>query len=108
MATDFRKVDKLVDAAMADGLLALGKDIKKRAIVLAPFDPDRTDSGPHLRATGKVELSAVGGDKVSISFNKEYAKNRHYNNNKNPSTKLYLTNALKSITNISSYFRSTF
>lgn len=95
--TDFTKVDKLVDAAMKSGLKLLGNDVKKRAIILAPID-----SG-ELRQSAKVD---VVSDSVEISFNTEYARIRHYTNNLHPSTRLYLTNALKSITNLKRYFKS--
>lgn len=102
MPTNFSKADKLVNAAMKEGLLLLGKDVRKRAIVLAP-----KDSGD-LRRSAKVDVSTTGVDSVEVSFNTEYAKRRHYENNLHPSTRLYLTNALKSITNVNKYFRKTF
>ena len=101
MPTDFRKADKLVDAAMKSGLTLLGNDVRKRAIVLAP-----KDSGD-LRRSAKVDIQTVG-DGVEISFNTAYAKRRHYENYLHPSTKLYLNNALKSITNIGNYFKESF
>lgn len=97
--TDFSKVDKLVDAAMRSGLTSLGSDVKKRAVILAPID-----SGD-LRQSGKVE---VASDSVEISFNTAYARRRHYENDLHPSTRLYLTNALKSITNVKKYFKRAF
>lgn len=97
--TDFTKVDKLVDAAMKSGLKLLGNDVKKRAIILAPID-----SGA-LRRSSKVD---VVGDSVEVSFNTPYAKRRHYENNLHPSTRLYLNNALKSITNLKRYFKEAF
>lgn len=99
MPTNFKKVDKLVDKAIHDGLESLGKDVKKRAIILAPVD-----SGD-LRRSSKVN---VGKDSVEISFNTPYARMRHYNNKLHPSTRLYLTNALKSIKNVRNYFRESF
>ena len=97
--TDFRRVDKLVDQAMKTGLTSLGADIKKRAIVLAPID-----SG-YLRRSAQVDIVS---DSVEVSFNTAYAKRRHYENYLHPSTRLYLNNALKSITNIKSYFKESF
>lgn len=102
--TDFSKADKLVDAMMKAGLVSLGNDVRKRAMILAPFDPNRTEPGPHLRSTAKVDVTAKGY-KVYIGFYKPYAKRRHYENNLHPSTRFYLTNALKSITNVGKYFR---
>lgn len=102
--TDFSKVDKLVDKLMTAGLNSLGNDVKKRAIILAPFGMTRK-SGKHLRETARVDVNG-SRDIVTISFNKPYARRRHYENNLNPSTKYYLSNALKSITNVSKYFRS--
>ena len=96
MATDFSKVDKLVDQALKAGLASLGKDIQNRAIVLAPKD------------TGALRQSArtdVGNDRVTVSFNTAYARRRHWENNLHPATKKYLTNALKSITSLSKYFK---
>jgi len=96
MVTNFKKVDALFDAAMITGLTNLGNDIEKRAIVLSPKDTGM------LRNSAKVE---TGKDKVTVSFNTPYARRRHYENNLHPSTKLYLNNALKSITNVSKYFK---
>lgn len=113
MKTDFSKVDRLVDAAMKAGLTSLGNDVRRRAMILAPFDNDRKE-GKHLRETGQVDVTAVsvnGGkkdDSVTISFNTDYARRRHYENNLHPSTRLYLTNALKSITNLKKYFKEVF
>lgn len=99
MSTNFSKVDKLVDAAVKSGLNSLGNDIKKRAVILAPKDTGA------LRQSSKVD---VGKDSVAVSFNMPYARRRHYENNLHPSTKLYLTNALKSITNVGKYFKGGF
>lgn len=99
MPTDFRKVDALVNAGMAEGLLKLGKDVKKRAVILAPVD-----SGD-LRKSAKVEVSTTGQDKVTISFNTAYSHIRHEVNNLHPSTRKYLANGLKSITNPARYFK---
>ena len=101
MATNFSKVDKLVNKAMAVGLMNLGTDIKKRAVILAPKDTGA------LRQSARVEVNTKG-DTVKTSFNTPYARRRHYENNLHPSTKYYLTNALKSISNIKSYFSRTF
>lgn len=99
MKTNFSKVDKLVSAAVRNGLESLGKDVKKRAIVLAPID-----SGA-LRRSANV---AVAADKVEVSFNTAYARRRHYENELHPATKLYLNNALKSIKNVKNYFKESF
>ena len=99
MATNFSKVDRLVSQAMRDGLEALGKDVKKRAVLLAP-----KDSGD-LRQSARVDVSTVGGkDMVEVSFNTPYARRRHWENYLHPSTKMYLHNGLKSITNVERYF----
>lgn len=103
MATDFSKVDAIVDSMMKAGLLSLGTDVKKRAVILAPYGATRT-SGTHLRSTAKVHVNSTK-DIVTVSFNKPYAKRRHYENNLHPATKNYLTNALKSIRNLSKYFK---
>lgn len=99
MSTNFSKVDKLVDVTVKSGLNSLGNDIKKRAVILAPKDTGA------LRQSSKVD---VGKDSVAVSFNMPYARRRHYENNLHPSTKLYLTNALKSITNVGKYFKGGF
>lgn len=96
MATDFKRVDKLVDAMMKSGLLLLGKDVKNRAVLLSP-----KDSGT-LRQSATVKTQK---DSVVVSFNTPYARRRHYENNLHPSTKKYLINALKSITNVRGYFK---
>lgn len=83
---------------MKAGLVSLGNDIKKRAIILAP-----KDSGD-LRGSAKVDVSPKG-DKVYVGFYTRYAKRRHYENLLHPSTRLYLTQAMKSITNVGKYFR---
>lgn len=95
--TDFRKVDRLVRQTVRAGMLALGTDVKKRGVILAA-----KDSGD-LRNSAEVEVSA-SGETVSTSFNTDYAKRRHYENNLHPATRLYLTQALKSITNLGRYF----
>lgn len=99
MATNFKRVDALVDAAMKTGLLALGNDVKKRAIVLAP-----KDSGT-LRQSAKIESKP---NSVIVSFNTPYARRRHYENYLHPSTKLYLNNALRSVKNVTKYFKKAF
>lgn len=99
MGVNFKKVDKLVEEAMRKGLTALGDDVKKRAIVLAPVDSGQ------LRRSSKVE---VNSDSVEVSFNTAYARRRHYENDLHPATRLYLTQALKSITNVKRYFKETF
>lgn len=101
MATDFSKVDRLVDKAISVGLTRLGDDVKRRAIILAPKDTGR------LRQSARVELKS-NGDTVVVSFNTDYAKMRHYVNNLHPSTRYYLTNALKSIKNVNNYFTRSF
>lgn len=99
--TDFSKVDKLMNRMMADGLQNLGDTVKKRAIILAP-----KDSGD-LRRSSKVDINATK-DTAKISFNMPYAKRRHYENNLHPSTKYYLTNALKSISTPAKFFKRFF
>jgi hypothetical protein len=99
--TDFTKADRLVNQAFMAGLNSLGQDVRKRAIILAPKDTG------WLRSTAKVDLKS-NGETVEISFNTPYAKRRHYENNLHPSTRLYLSNALKSITNVGNYFKRSF
>lgn len=102
--TDFSKVDKLMDKMMADGLNNLGQAIRKRAIVLAP-----KDSGD-LRRSGAVSVS-TSKDEAIISFGNSdvrYARRRHYENNMHPSTRYYLTNALKSISTPAQFFKRFF
>ena len=95
MSTNFRKADALVDGVIKGGLTALGKDIQKRAVILAPKDTGA------LRQSSRVD---VGRDRVTISFNTPYARRRHFENKLHPSTKYYLANGLKSITDPSRYF----
>lgn len=96
MPVDFSKVDRLVSESITVGLRNLGKDVERRAIILAPID-----SGD-LRQSSKTQ---VKNDSVSVSFNVPYARLRHYQNNLHPSTRYYLNNALKSITNVRKYFK---
>lgn len=98
MSTNFKRADKLVDDLIKAGLTELGNDIQKRSVVLAPMLTGA------LRSSARV--SPIEKDSVTISFNTAYARRRHYENRKNPSTKHYLTNGMKSITNIERYFRS--
>ena len=98
MPTDFKKVDMLVNSLVAAGLQSLGNDVKKRAIILAPKDTGA------LRQSAKVHLNSTK-DTVTVSFNTEYARLRHYVNNLHPATRLYLTNSLKSIKNLNKYFK---
>src|SRR5574344_683051 len=98
MATDFKKVDALVNQMMKAGLQSLGNDVKKRAVILAPKDTGA------LRQSAKVHLNSTK-DTVTVSFNTEYARLRHYVNNLHPATRLYLTNSLKSIKNLNKYFK---
>ena len=97
MSTDFKNVDSLVNNLMKAGLKSLGDDVKRRAVVLAPVDTGA------LRQSSRVDVNTKG-DTVRVSFNTPYSRLRHYRNNLNPSTKYYLTNALKSITNLDKYF----
>lgn len=101
MATDFSKVDRLMNQMIKDGLGNLGKAVKDRGIILAP-----KDSGD-LRRSSKVEVNK-SKDSVAISFNMPYAKRRHYENNLHPSTRLYLTNAMKSIGTPAKFFKKVF
>lgn len=96
--TNFSKVDRLVQASMKAGLNDLGNDVKRRAVVLAP---KLTGA---LRQSAKVEVNP-NGETVYISFNTPYANRRHWENNLHPATRLYLTNALKSIKNTKKYFK---
>lgn len=102
--TDFSKVDRLMDKMMADGLNNLGQTVRRRAVYLAP-----KDSGD-LRRSGAVSVSTFK-DEAIISFGNsdvKYAKRRHYENNLHPATRYYLTNALKSISNPSQFFKRFF
>jgi hypothetical protein len=94
--TDFSKADKLVDNLMRAGLQSLGNDIKKRAVVLAPKDTGA------LRQSAKVEVKK--SDEAIISFNVPYSRIRHEINRLHPSTRKYLVNGLKSISDVSKYF----
>ncbi len=98
MATNFKRVDGLVDQMMKAGLQSLGDDVKKRAVILAPKDTGA------LRQSARVQLNS-SKDTVTVSFNTEYARLRHYVNKLHPATRLYLTNSLKSISNLNKYFK---
>ena len=98
MPTDFKKVDGLVNSLVTAGLQSLGDDVKKRSRILAPKDTGA------LRQSAKVHLNSTK-DTVTVSYNTEYARRRHYENNLHPATRLYLTNALKSIRNLNKYFK---
>lgn len=98
MATNFSKVDRLVNSLMSAGLQSLGNDVKKRSQILAPKDTGA------LRQSAKVQLNSTK-DTVTISYNTAYARRRHWENNLHPATRRYLTNALKSIKNLNKYFK---
>ena len=98
MPTNFSKVDMLTNSLISAGLQSLGDDVKKRSQILAPKDTGA------LRQSAKVHLNSTK-DTVTVSFNTEYARRRHYENNLHPATRLYLTNALKSISNVNKYFK---
>lgn len=98
MPTDFKKVDGLVNSLVAAGMQSLGNDVKKRSQILAPKDTGA------LRRSAKVHLNSTK-DTVTVSFNTEYSRLRHEENNLHPATRKYLSNALKSINNLNKYFK---
>lgn len=98
MATDFKKVDGLVNSLVAAGMQSLGDDIRRRSQILAPKDTGA------LRQSAKVHLNSTK-DTVTVSYNTEYSRLRHEVNNLHPATRKYLTNALKSINNLNKYFK---
>ena len=98
MATDFKKVDMLTNSLISAGLQSLGDDVKKRSQILAPKDTGA------LRRSAKVHLNSTK-DTVTISYNTEYARRRHYENRKHVASLYYLSNALKSINNVNKYFK---
>lgn len=98
MATNFKKVDGLVNSLISAGLQSIGDDVKKRSQILAPKDTGA------LRRSAKVHLNSTK-DTVTISYNTAYARRRHWENNLHPATRRYLTNALKSIKNLNKYFK---
>ena len=98
MATNFKKVDMLTNSIISAGLQSLGDDVKKRSQILAP-----KDTGV-LRRSARVQISSTK-DTVTVSYNTVYARRRHYENNLHPATRLYLTNALKSIKSVNKYFK---
>ena len=99
--TDFSRVDRKVDQAVRKGLTSLGNDVRSRSQVLAPV------LSGDLRRSARVDVSPIQ-DKVVISYNTEYSNIRHWQNYAHPSTRLYLTNALKSINSLSPYFKEEF
>lgn len=98
MATDFKKVDMLVNSLVAAGMQSLGDDVKKRSQILAPKDTGA------LRRSAKVHLNSTK-DTVTVSFNTAYARRRHYENRKHVASLYYLSNALKSIKSVNKYFK---
>ena len=110
MPTNFSRVDVLVDQVMRAGLTALGQDILKRAQILAPKGDPKTD--PHSGALIQSgQYQAPSPDRVVVSFGNndvQYARIRHYINNLHPATRMYLTNALKSETDLTRFFPRLF
>lgn len=103
MPTNFSRVDVLVDQVMRAGLTALGQDILKRAQILAP-----KDTGALIQSG---QYQAPSPDRVVVSFGNndvQYARIRHYINNLHPATRMYLTNALKSETDLTRFFPRLF
>lgn len=98
MPTNFKRVDAIVDSMITAGLQSLGNDVKKRSQILAPKDTGA------LRQSARVQLNSIK-DTVTISYNTEYARKVHNLNRKHPATMHYLTNALKSISNLNKYFK---
>ena len=85
-----------------EGLLEAVVDVHRRATMLAPVGETS-----NLVNSGRIE-PVTGGYKVAFgSARVPYAKRRHFENNKNPGTKLYLSRAGDSVfrSNISKYFR---
>ena len=98
MPTNFKRVDAIVDSMITAGLQSLGNDVKKRSQILAPKDTGA------LRQSARAQLNSTK-DTVTVSYNTEYARKVHNSNRKHPATMHYLTNALKSISNLNKYFR---
>ena len=98
MATNFKKVDGLVNSMVASALQGIGNDVKKRSQILAPKDTGA------LRRSAKVHLNSTK-DTVTISYNTVYARKVHNLNRKHPATMYYLSNALKSIKSVNKYFK---
>ena len=98
MPTDFKKVDGLVNSLVAAGMQSLGDDIRRRSQILAPKDTGA------LRRSAKVHLNSTK-DTVTVSYNTEYARRRHYENRKHVASLYYLSNALKSIKSVNKYFK---
>ena len=98
MPTDFKKTDMLVNSLVASGLQSLGDDIRRRSQILAPKDTGA------LRRSAKVHLNSTK-DTVTVSYNTEYARRRHYENRKHVASLYYLSNALKSIKSVNKYFK---
>lgn len=90
------KVDRLVDAMIEKGMTDLGRDIKRRAIILEPVLTGR------MRQNTESFPSATT---VKVIVDTPYARIRHEINKLHPETRHYLTNALKSITDVGKYFK---
>lgn len=90
-----------MEASTQSGLLELATDIHRRAIINAPKDTRA------LVNSGRVDRVSKG---YSITFGSSrvpYARRRHFENKKNPQTKLYLFKAADSVMrgNLAKYWR---
>lgn len=84
-----------------DGLLEFVTDIHRRAIINAPIQTGA------LKNSGRIE-KIMGGYAVKFGNSRvPYAIRRHFENKKNPQTRLYLYRAADSVLrgNMSKYWR---
>lgn len=92
---------KGIEQGLKDGILEVATDIHRRAIILAPVDTRA------LVKSGRIEGVQDG---YRIKFGNSavpYARLRHEENKKNPSTRKYLAKAGESVARAdkSKYFR---
>jgi len=97
-----RNWQKVVTGAWTnEGILEASTDIHRRAVILAPVETSA------LVNSGRIS-KVVGGYKITFGGGKvPYAKRRHFENNRNPQTKRYLSRAGDSVLrgNMSKYFK---
>lgn len=77
--------------ATEEGLFDMITDVHKRAVILAPVEDG------HLANSGKIEKITRGYSLTFGSSRVPYARRRHFENNKNPQTKRYLSKAADSV-----------
>lgn len=84
-----------------EGIQEAAVDIHRRAVMLAPVQDG------HLAGSGRIEPVSGGYKIIFGSSRVRYARRRHFENNKNPQTKRYLSRAGDSVLrgDLGKYFR---